>query len=160
MTKKTYKKLKRIADYSEKIFAPLNKKYCSNCICNERYGNETILWKESGRGCCANCASNRGYFISNDIDKNKQVEKLKKRYNFDKEYGFFDNINKCCKLPRIRRSHTCLGFTCSDLRHKVEIENKVLAYELYHAGFGHREGKLGRKLADMIKIRRQHNIAT
>lgn len=155
MTKKTYKKLKRIADYSEKIFAPLNKKYCSNCAWKER--------AELGRGCCVNCANNNGYFRypgnSGEIYY-KGVDKLQKRYNFDKEYGFFDNINKCCKLPRIRRSYICLGFTCGALCCKVSIENEALARELAETRFHqrHYEYKLGRKLADMVKIRQQHNL--
>lgn len=70
-------------------------------------------------GCCANCASNNGFFQHAAESSGDQLRELKKKFGFSKTYGYFDNKNKRCNLPRARRSMTCLRFCCTPKLNKI-----------------------------------------
>ena len=84
----------------------------------EKHPNSQIMSKE--RGCCTKCAQAEGYFSDRYSEwAFWQINQLKYRYNFTKKFGFFDNTNKCCKLPRNMRSHTCTAFGKDCVEHET-----------------------------------------
>ena len=103
------------------IFSEFNKKYCSNCIeapsntlvkdvqFYSNKGPKGITYYTKEAGCCSRCYRYNGHFMSTI-----GLLELKKQYKFDDLYGWFDPENRCCKLPRSKRSITCLGFCCND----------------------------------------------
>jgi hypothetical protein len=120
------------------IFNKANKLVCSNCqmakyeTSKEADKNLTIYSKECG--CCSNCVERVGYFYDTDnyegLEQQRiQIDNLKKDYNFDKDYGFFDNIKKECKLPREKRSRICLRYFCSYLGEKLKQSDINLIYK-------------------------------
>lgn len=98
------------------IFDGFNSAVCSNCPRAEeadKYDKDPLQTKD--RGCCSHCGNSKGYFGYNGEPKasrSRQVCILKKNYSFTKEYGFFNNENKTCTLPRELRSRTCSGWCC------------------------------------------------
>ena len=123
MNKQAEKWIKKYCDELETIFAPINKELCGPCF-------------SKGNGCCNMCAENNGYFkheiyynwikMKNKFNVNvtdsyatirwhlfTEINKLKEEYGFDEQDGFLDKTNKCCRLPRWKRSITCLGYYCN-----------------------------------------------
>lgn len=75
-------------------------------------------------GCCSMCAGQHGYLGCYDgANLSIKYKELQKKYKFTKTYGFFDNKNKICKLPREERSITCLHFTCDSVQNKIGEKN-------------------------------------
>jgi len=89
---------------SAELFDDINCKVCGECDRNT-HGKT--------RGCCEYCVEHNGYFRNNEI---KNIKDLKKEYNFDNKLGFWD---KGCKLPREKRSLTCLYYCCEKLEDEV-----------------------------------------
>ena len=122
--------IKECCDELEIIFKPLNEQVCSKCF-------------ENGKGCCKNCADCQGYFGFN-IEKfgrqacEKELENLKEEYKFDTNLGFLDVANKNCKLPREKRSWTCLKYVCD----KQEIVPSL----------GHISTMVGGRAGGLVKI--------
>lgn len=127
-------KIKYYTDILGHIFDNINKEICSDCPLARRktvlevegrYGFE--IWSKEA-GCCSSCKKYMGHF--SDVNNGspieymecKQVlERLKKKYKYDdKLYGFFDSLKKECKLPREKRSLTCLRYNCNFIRKKLE----------------------------------------
>lgn len=115
--------VKRAEETVEKAFLGFNKKYCSDCrsanegscITVRRVGDKVAGWQRTQfytkeAGCCSKCARQIGYFREGNLD---QLRPLMKEYGFHWKYGFFDNNNKHCVLPRKLRSRACLYFCCN-----------------------------------------------
>ena len=100
------------------IFDKFNSENCNEC------GNSN----EFGIGaCCRNCVRYRGHF---DMHRQQYhvTHKILRRYEilygFDpKTYGYLDPEKKICKLPRILRSSTCLGYKCEKLNQTLTWKN-------------------------------------
>ena len=99
------------------LFDEKNKTVCTTCAKN---GQAPI----ENRSCCCLCGFNAGYFTAKehiyllDAFRFYNYKKPSHIRNFHNEIyggGFFDPINKCCPLPRYRRSHKCLTFYCDDI---------------------------------------------
>ena len=97
--RKTDKTTDEIGKQLEIIETPIKDNLCALC-------DET---------CCVHCAEKEGfYFVNNDNDERfkSQIEALKNEYAFDNQYGFFDNENKNCRIPRRIRSIKCQSYFC------------------------------------------------
>jgi hypothetical protein len=87
------------------LFTKMNCELCSKC--------NNSHWKDIAKntkskvfnGCCSDCAVNNGYHYHYEPGW-KFPEK------FNKTFGYFDNINKKCKLNPEEKSLMCLGFVC------------------------------------------------
>ena len=82
--------------------------------------------KNSIAGCCACCAREDGYL------REYNISYLKRKYNFDKKYGFFNVEHKLCLLPRHYRSETCLSYLCQALRDKIGTQNTKQVRKIAH----------------------------
>lgn len=111
--KKEIDRVFKLADYFEDIFKESNKTVCAEC----------------GGKCCKSCGLNEGWLYfdlypeDNDVSQD-QLLVLKKLYRFKKTTGFLDTKKKSCKLPRVLRSKTCLGYSCSDNSYKNKEREK------------------------------------
>ena len=111
-------KMKRLSEKIDNIFSGMNKEVCSKCNNYDMTDSDN----HPKRGCCRGCGGAGGYFESNWRKKDnnwifkKSYLELRKKYHFNKKYGFFDVKNMRCGLPRAERSYTCLGHSCDDGR--------------------------------------------
>jgi hypothetical protein len=113
-----------------KIFDTANLKVCSDCPLAKIDKNKTIEDAEkSGHleskeaGCCSRCAHASGYFTAFSVSKKRRehcIDILKKKYGWDDKYGFFNNVNKKCRIPRVWRSYACLSHSCCYLREELK----------------------------------------
>lgn len=153
MNKIAEKSIKKYCDELETIFASINAEVCSKCS------------TEDG-GCCKNCKENNGYFkheLFYNWDRTRgkyhidmccnngiydalrwhlfeEINQLKKEYVFDEQDGFLDKEKKCCRLPRWKRSITCLAYVCSRIKLSPD-------------------GRVGELIDKIKKIRIKHCIA-
>ena len=113
-----FARCKEITDEIGLILDPWAKKHCSTC----------------NSCCCMNCSSAMGYFTymkkasdgtifrsemyaSSEYDRNQfQLVKLKEQYGWDNFNGFHSKTG--CKLPRDKRSYTCLKHLCDKATYK------------------------------------------
>jgi hypothetical protein len=108
-----------LANEIGEIFAKSNNTLCTNCPTGTWQGYQP----NPNSGCCRVCAIYNGHFDINN-DQKQQIDHLKLEYDFNKLYGFFDNNQKTCKLPRCLRSITCLGYKCT------AVENTLTKQQL------------------------------
>jgi hypothetical protein len=109
----------------EEIFDGINMRICSKCPKTTQSNKPT--------GCCVKCATNDGYYaFINAFPTNNPsfcihevIIKIKKEFKFNKNYGFFNNDIKKCKLPRHLRSNTCLSYTCDDMKLSKEQHSQA-----------------------------------
>jgi hypothetical protein len=109
------------------IFDEKNKEICSTC--------PRIQTRDLKYGCCSDCGHSNGYFrnLYDNIVSNLFLNKMKKKFNFDKKkFGFFNSEKMICSLPREIRSYTCLNYICGDMKltgdqvDKVRISSKII----------------------------------
>lgn len=109
LTKTDIRKLINAGIFTEKLFSEFNKTACCNCKLQDK-GSPTFT---KDKGCCTLCGYFNGYIdFCAKFDHPDLIKKLKEKYGFNEENGFFDIENKCCTLPRSSRSITCLAFCC------------------------------------------------
>lgn len=86
---------------------------------NQRVRNIVLNRIQPSKGCCGGCSSAAGYFSRYDfkdgaVDEKEfkqQLRVLKRKFGWTKKDGFYQE-GLGCKLPRARRSITCLCYTC------------------------------------------------
>lgn len=118
------------ATFTHELFENINKELCSDC--NIASTEHHVADKESG--CCKNCANNNGFFKISNIHNHMRssqssdtFKRLRRKFTFTKQHGFFDPIIHCCKLPRYARSVTCLTYCCEKARNKMtKAEERAL----------------------------------
>ena len=134
------KRIKKLSIELGNLMDSRNSKVCSDCKhaysagmgTKRRVRIKTVLEarkldriasKEAG--CCSVCSE--WYFKHLDEDNYKQYEKLKRLYNYDEFYHFFDTDKKCCTLPRHKRPITCLswGLFCIFREKEIKLIRKV-----------------------------------
>ena len=117
------KRIKRLANHLGKLMDEKNAKICSDCklayidnkvILTVKEAREVDRIESKEAGCCSKCEDfywrvNVGT-ATRGKQLRKQLRKLKRLYGYDDYYHFFDTEKKCCKLPRHKRSSTCLSW--------------------------------------------------
>ena len=74
-------------------------------------------YKDSKRGCCANCANSNAHTIGRVPPQEKY---LKLKYKFNLKTGYFRE-GKGCMLPRKYRSGACLMYLCPEIREELNL---------------------------------------
>lgn len=100
-----HSKLARLSEYAVALGAG---EICAKCT-------------RPNQKCCTGCAAALGYF-SHDGGR-KPSDEFKAEHGWTAKYGFWGETG--CKLPRHKRSSTCLSFYCFDFKDKVP-ENTAL----------------------------------
>lgn len=124
------KEIKKLADRLGEITDPINEKLCSKCP-DKHWGkcdNKNCNYCKTA-GCCSDCGDYKGYLKWQDKLigltvfglglTNTMLKDMKLLRYYNKKSGFFDLKNKKCKLPRYKRSITCLSFTCGAMIKKL-----------------------------------------
>jgi hypothetical protein len=114
--------------------------------------NKCESFKSKQCGCCSKCGERNGYFNINSyfFEDKERLLYLKKKYKFTKTFGFFNNRKKCCRIPRIWRSETCLGYCCDSVGKIVFKSNNYLGTDRYK--------KFYKIIINMCKIKDKYNI--
>ena len=110
----------KVKRYSLEIgfyFDKVNAIYC---------GEKCTHARTSNGGCCCRCNEFLGYLEFCDTEFHtycnsglystkegmKLLKLLQKKYKWTESWGFFSRKEKHCKLPREKRSITCLKYAC------------------------------------------------
>ena len=138
-----------------KLVDCVNSEVCSKCpidLWKSDFHLEDRGCKDNGvNGCCRDCGRYSGYFTSKSCffkkgEYSRAVGHLKRLYGYTKEYGFFDFEKKVCKLPRHRRSETCLSHHCEPIAKALRKKHGKLIMELLYSYvdyiIGMRKGKI------------------
>jgi len=111
LTDREKSRYEKVIQYLNELFRDFNSEKCPHCK-NTSWVGPTHLLKDgspNNRGCCRNCAGDKGYYRSHR--KDMFIFPLVEKY-FNETDGFFDPVNMRCSLPRQLRSCVCLGYVC------------------------------------------------
>lgn len=105
----------------ERVFKDFNKNICSKCD-DEHWISIGKYKLKSNCGCCVSCNGERGYLNNSSFEKSvcKDYKIL-----YDSQWGFFNNNDYTCKLPRHLRSVVCLRYVCLDHRENISNFDRI-----------------------------------
>lgn len=88
----------------------------NSALMAEKGGHVCASCQHGPKGCCAACGYQEGYLKWRDDHPHNSpqfLKGLKELYGFTEKDGFWSPQG--CKLPREKRSNTCLRYACHDL---------------------------------------------